>query len=319
MKNCISKLVIRYFHKRHTPEIEIKIQRWLINGEHSAEKDKALTQIWEQIENKINKSVYTSLKEVNNSIGIRSSRGWFTRRILPHVAAIFVPIFIITCIWFNNYTRIGIVEVATTAGEQREVILPDGSTVWMNACSKITYPERFIDSVRNIHLTGEAYFSVVKNKNKRFWVTTKELTVEVLGTRFNVKAYPDDNSVTTTLTSGQVAVSLPDGNYTLRPSQELIYNPTDRNATIRNATDNAAGWRDGLLIFNELTLCEIFKVLERQFDVKFSYSPKILPSDRYSVKFNPKEGLNQILKVLEDVTGVFTHTPHDKIITITIK
>lgn len=320
MANYISKLITRYFNGRHNPETEVKIQQWLIDDEFSQEKDEALSQIWEQIGVKNDKAVYQSLKKVNTKIGIRSSRSWFLKHTLPRVAAVLIPLFAVAGIWLYQSPRIDMIEIATLAGEQKEIRLPDGSTVWLNACSKISYPEKFSDSLRNVNLTGEAYFSVVQNERKRFEVTTKDITVAVLGTQFNVKAYPDDELVTTTLTSGKVAVQSPEEKYTLRPNQELVYNIADKSAIVQGVSDNSTNWRDGSLIFNELTMSEIFKELERKFDVKFNYSLPSLPNDKYSIKFTNKENITQILDVFADVTGGgFTYIIENKTIVINIK
>lgn len=320
MANYISKLITQYFSRRHKIDTEIKIQQWLIDGEHSAEKDKALSQIWGQINGNADKSVYASLKEVNAKIGKTNSRSWFLKHTLPRVAAVLIPLLALTGVWVYQANHIEIIEIATVVGEQKEIKLPDGSTVWLNACSKISYPEKFSDSARNVTLTGEAYFSVVRNEHKRFEVITESVTVEVLGTQFNVKAYPEDELVTTTLTSGKVAVQLPEEKYTLRPNQELVYNTVDKRATVQGVSDNSTNWRDGSLIFTELTMSEIFKELERRFDVKFDYSQNTLPDDRYSIKFTNKEKLPQILNVFQDVTDEeFTYTTNNKTIIINLK
>lgn len=320
MVNYISKLINSYFNKRHNPDTESKIQQWLTDKTYSKEKDEALSQIWEQLDSKADKSVYQSLRAVNAKIGRISSRSWFLRHTLPRVAAVVIPLFAIASVWMIQNIHIDTIEVITLAGEQKEIQLPDGSTVWLNACSKISYPERFSNTTRDVTLAGEAYFSVVRNEKKRFEVTTKGMTVEVLGTQFNVKAYPDDKCITTTLTSGKVAVQLPEEKYTLRPNQELIYNITDKSVIMQNVSDNSTGWRDGSLIFNNLTMGEIFKELERHFDVKFDYSKAVLPNDKYSIKFTNKETLSQILNILQDVTrNTFTYKTNSKTIIITSK
>lgn len=320
MKNYIHELITRYFSKRHNPETEIKIQQWLIDDEFSQEKDKALSQVWEKLSVKNDKAVYQSLKEINAKIGMRSYRSWFIKHTLPRVAAVLIPLLAIAGVWLYQSTHINMIEVVTLAGEQKEIRLPDGSTVWLNACSKINYHEKFSDSLRNVTLTGEAYFSVVRNARKRFEVTTKDITVEVLGTQFNVKAYPDDELVTTTLTIGKVAVQAFEEKYTLRSNQELVYNVANKSAVVQGISDNSTNWRDGSIIFNELTMNQIFKELERRFDVKFNYIGTLLPDDKYSIKFTNKENINQILNVFQDVTsGGFTYTTNGKNIIITIK
>lgn len=314
--NTISKLITRYFTRRHDADTETKMQQWLIESEHSELKDEALRELFAQIKNKPDKAVYNSLKEVNAKLGINSSRSWFLRHTLPRAAAVALPLIVATSLFFYQSTQIEMIEVVTRTGEHKEFRLPDGSTVWMNACSKINYSEKFNDTTRAIRLEGEAYFSVEKSKTQRFIVTTKEITVEVLGTQFNVKAYPNDLLVTTTLTSGKVTVSSPDKKYTLRPNQELVYNSIEKSATIQAVSSDAAGWKEGILIFNDMTMTEILKGLERQYDVKFSYAQSFQSNDKYSVKFTNGETIQQVMSVLQDVIGNFTYTIDNQTITI---
>lgn len=314
--NTISKLIAQYFTRRHDAETETKIQQWLISSEHSELKDEALHELFAQIKNKPDKAAYNSLKEVNAKLGIKSSRSWFLRHTLPRVAAVMLPLIVTTSVFSYQSTQIEMIEVVTMAGEHKELKLPDGSTVWINACSRINYPEKFNDTTRVIRLEGEAYFSIEKSKTKRFIVTTKEITVEVLGTQFNVKAYPNDLLVTTTLTSGKVTVVSPDEKYTLRPNQELVYNSIEKSATIQAVSSDAVGWKEGVLIFNDMTVTEILKGLERQYGVKFSYAQNLQSNDKYSIKFTNSETIQQVMSVLQDVIGNFIYTIDNKTITI---
>lgn len=314
--STISKLIIRYFTRRHDADTETKIQQWLVDSEHSELKDEALHELFTQIKNKPDKAVYNSLKEVNAKLGIKSSRSWFLKHTLPRAAAVLLPLIVATSLFFYQSTKIEMIEVVTMAGEHKELKLPDGSIVWMNACSKINYPEKFNDTTRAIRLEGEAYFSVKQSKTKRFIVVTKDITVEVLGTQFNVKAYANDLLATTTLTSGKVTVLSPDEKYTLRPNQELVYHSIEKSATIQAVSSDAVGWKEGVLIFNDMTMTEILKGLERQYDVKFSYAQSLQSNDKYSVKFTNGETIQQVMPVLQDVIGDFTYIIDNKTITI---
>ncbi len=318
MANYISKLIIHYFNKLHNPDTEIKIQQWLTDESYSREKDETLFEIWEQLGGKADKNVYASLRAVNVKIGETSSRSWFLKHTLLRVAAVLIPLLVLTGVWVYQANHIEIIEIATGAGERKQIKLPDGSTVWMNACSKIVYPGRFKDTVRNISLTGEAYFSVTRSKTKRFIVSAGEFTVEVLGTQFNIKAYPDDKIATATLTSGKVSVILSGEKYMLTPNQELVYDSEMNNAVIRIVPEDVTGWIDGSLVFDDLTMGEIFKELERRFGVKIIYEQDSFPADRYSMKFTGRDSLDRILNILRDVAGDFSYTSNNKIITIII-
>lgn len=314
--NYIAKVINLYFKRNQTDNTQAKIQQWLLEEQHAALKNDALHELWKQVEPKANKAVYDSLKKVNMRIGINTSRRWFLQQTLVRVAAVLLPLIAVSSIYLYNSSQVEMIEVITLVGERKELTLPDGSTVWINGCSKVTYPNKFNDATREIQLVGEAYFSVEKSQTKRFIVSTKEITVKVLGTQFNVKAYPDDQFITATLASGSIAVSAPDKEYTLRPNQELIYNSVDKSSLIQTTSLEAIGWKDGNIVFNDVTIYEIFKVLERQYDIKINYKQNALLNDKYSLKFTHDEPIEQVISVLQDVTGVFSYSIDHKTITI---
>ena len=118
-----------------------------------------------------------------------------------------VAIFIIG-FWIANNISSSDINISAPMNDKLAVMLPDSSEVWLNAGSSILYPETFAKDKRQVILNGEAYFSVKKDTASPFIVETSQLSVKVLGTRFNVKAYPNDEKITTTLTSGKVEVSV---------------------------------------------------------------------------------------------------------------
>jgi len=307
MDNNISKLITRYFNRRHNPDTETKIQQWLIDDNHVDDKEKALFEIWEQLDGKADKAAFASLKEVNDKIGETSHKSWFMTHTLPRVAAVLIPIVTLTGVLLFQLSKVETIEIATLAAEQQEINLPDGSIVWLNACSKISYPEKFKESVRNVTLTGEAYFSVSKSETKRFVVSTKEIDIEVLGTQFNVKAYPEEKTVTTTLKSGKVTVITPDENYTLRPNQELVYNTQEKSAKTGTISSEAVGWRDGVSIYADMTMEDILKGIERQYGLKFNFPESLISNDKYSIKITNKESIEAVMSVLQDMIGGFDY------------
>ena len=317
--NAISKLIARYFTRRYNIETETKIQQWLIDGKFSEEKDEALYELFIKLESRSNREVYNSLKEVNKKLGFKRSKSWFMRGSLPRVAALILPLILSLSIYFYQSRGVEMIEIVTMVGERRELKLPDGSMVWMNACSKIVYPEKFNDTTRVVTLEGEAYFSVKKSEKKEFIVTTKELSIEVLGTQFNVKAYSEDQLATTTLINGKVAIILPEERYTLLPDQKFIYNSIEKSSFVEKVSNRRVGWREGDLIFSDRTISEILKELERHYDVEFKYSQNILSNDRYSLKFTNSESIEQILSVLQDVVGGFSYINENRSIKIQIK
>ncbi|HEY2350160.1 MAG TPA: FecR family protein, partial [Puia sp.] len=128
-------------------------------------------------------------------------------------------------------------EVVTRNGSKSNILLPDGSSVWLNAGSRLTYDSLYGTSVREVSLSGEAYFDVVKNPKKPFIIHTGKINIRVLGTVFNVKSYPEDRTIETSLIRGSIEVSFPSQpskKIILKPNQKLIINKTEPVATVNS-------------------------------------------------------------------------------------
>ncbi|WPU93734.1 FecR domain-containing protein [Mucilaginibacter sabulilitoris] len=157
-------------------------------------------------------------------------------------------------------------------GGQYQLTLPDGTHVWLNAASSLTYPVAFKGKERRVKLTGEAYFEVAKNPDKPFQVNVGgKQTVEVLGTHFDIKAYVDDSDIRTALLEGSVKVSSKSSNIIIKPGQMAINNLKEP-LTIRNADlDEVMGWKNGLFVFNDERIEDVLKIAARWYDVDVEY------------------------------------------------
>ncbi|SEA65481.1 FecR family protein [Pedobacter hartonius] len=171
--------------------------------------------------------------------------------------------------------------IETPKGGQYMVCLPDGSKVWLNAASTLSFPTTF-DVTRNVALSGEAYFEIKKDKAHPFIVTSPKQTVQVLGTHFNVSSYPEDIVVKTTLLEGSVRVSgLQKGTETssnvliLKPNEQSVNNGLTMNVGQVEA-ENEIDWHNGTFAFKRETLGEIMKELARWYDLKVTYQDTAL-------------------------------------------
>jgi len=195
--------------------------------------------------------------------------------------------------------------ISTQKGGQYQVILPDGTKVWLNAASSLKYPEAFAGKQRLVVLTGEAYFEVTKNKTMPFRVQSQNQNVEVLGTHFNINSYLDDNTVKTTLLEGSVKVSNLKFSKILKPGEQAI-SGIGEQASIKIATaidtDDETAWKNGLFQFNDSELKVILNQLERWYDVKIDYSD--VPAKRYNGMVSRKSKLSEVLKMLEKTGNI---------------
>lgn len=192
--------------------------------------------------------------------------------------------------------------IETPKGGQYQVLLPDGTKVWLNAASSLKYPSLFASDERKVELTGEAYFEVANKKSHPFRVISKKQTVEVLGTHFNINAYADDKAIKTTLLEGSVKVSNPLFTKTLKPNEQAyITNYGSGAITILPAdTDDETAWKNGEFRFNNASLKAILYQLDRWYDLKVDYNN--IPAKRYNGMVSRKAKLSEVLNMLE-LTG----------------
>ncbi|WP_343707305.1 FecR domain-containing protein [Flavobacterium sp.] len=189
--------------------------------------------------------------------------------------------------------------LSTPTGGQYNIVLADGTKVFLNAVSSIKYPTQFNGDQRVVELEGEAYFEVAKNKNKPFIVKSDNQTIEVLGTHFNVHAYDNESVVKTTLLEGSVAVSSKNQRAILKPGQQSNISDNAAKITIREVdTEAAIAWKNGRFKFDNADLKSVMKQLERWYGIKVEYR-----GDVSDVRFNGgtfrNKNLSEVLKVLE--------------------
>ncbi len=189
--------------------------------------------------------------------------------------------------------------LSTPTGGQYNIILADGTKVYLNAVSSIKYPTQFNGDKRLVELEGEAYFEVAKNKNKPFIVKSEKQSIEVLGTHFNVHAYANESVVKTTLLEGSVAVSFKNQKSILKPGEESNVSDSFTKIKIREVdTDEAIAWKNGRFKFDNADLKTVMRQLERWYGIKVEYRGDV--SDvRFSGGTFMNKNLSEVLKVLE--------------------
>ncbi|GAB3420599.1 FecR family protein [Niabella aquatica] len=189
----------------------------------------------------------------------------------------------------------------TGKAQKFQILLPDGSKVWLNAATTIKFPTSFAGlSQRRIELEGEAYFEVAKNPSKPFIVVTKEQEIKVLGTHFNVKCYADKKGTITTLLEGSVKVN---NKHTLKPGEQA---ESDMKGAVHISKVNAvaeAAWQKGYFEFNDEDVYEVMNELSRWYNVEIIYEGEI-PLEKMQGSISRFQNISGVLAVLE-ATGVF--------------
>lgn len=190
--------------------------------------------------------------------------------------------------------------ITTPKGGQYQVLLPDGTKVWLNAASSLKYPEVLGITERMVTLTGEAYFEVAKD-GRPFYVNSKQQSVKVLGTHFNVNTYMDDNVSKTTLLEGSIALNTSKSSKIIKPGQQALIGVNSLIAIDKYVdVQNVVAWKNGLFVFDNAGLKSILNQLERWYDIKIDYSD--IPNKRYNGMVPRKAKLSEVLNMLE-LTG----------------
>jgi ferric-dicitrate binding protein FerR (iron transport regulator) len=181
---------------------------------------------------------------------------------------------------FSNNTP---VVIATSAGEKAEITLADGSRVWINSSSSITYDSRFNRRERRVQLTGEAYFEVAENERRSFIVETDEMDIRVQGTNFNVRSHAEDEQVSVVLLEGKVKVSTPTQAMILTENQRATFSRTTHQLTTDYVyASNFTAWKRGHLFFSNQSFEEIARTLSRAFGVEIRFASEELKTIRFS-------------------------------------
>lgn len=204
--------------------------------------------------------------------------------------------------------------LVTPKGGQYKIMLPDGTKVWMNAASTLTFPFKFEGGVRLVSLEGEAYFEVAKDKSKPFKVRSLQQLVQVYGTHFNINSYPEEARVVTTLLEGSVGVTdLKSGKHLmLKPGQRALLTNDNRNARA-NADHNALSlepaqleeaiaWKEGYFLFEHEELGSIMRKLSRWYNIETQFKNEELQGVRFAGTVDRFQHLSDVLRMLE-LTG----------------
>ena len=189
--------------------------------------------------------------------------------------------------------------ISTPRAAQYQLILSDGTKVWLNAASSLRYPTTFNGKERSVELTGEGYFEVAKNKEKTFIVQTYGMQVSVLGTHFNIMAYEDENAIQTTLLEGAVNVQHDKQIDLLKPGKQAVLRRDNNKLTVSDANINqAVAWKNGYFYFDKTDVNEIMRQVSRWYDLDIIYEAP-LPDMKFSGKIERKLPLSGISHLLE--------------------
>ena len=299
--------IIRYFfHHQVSDETASKVQARLVRGKDDS--DNVMHEIWDETEGQ-----QMDEATIENAYQKTADRIFIRRRLLRNlsrlrVAAFWAIPFLFLCgsIYYYTISRqakgnqdVTFIHKYTAYGERALITLPDSSKVWLNGGSTLIYPSTFVSSERNVSLSGEAFFDVVKDK-RPFTVDVNQVKLKVLGTTFNVYCYPDQSQVIATLETGKIQVSIENESkpYILLPDDQIVFDSSTGDVAIQKVSaSNLSAWRTGTLIFEDVQFSHAIQQLEHAYNVKFHVLNNKYNGQTIRAEFNSNESIEEIMAV----------------------
>lgn len=291
-KNTIHTKIIRLFNGEASPDEKREVGDWLNQNNENRKLYSDLQEIWLATGVSGNRDSYNmedGLQKFKERIHNSENKGKVIslREILKY-AAIVILLLSLPVMYYFGKTASQADETYTTItcafGDKSTITLPDGSIAYLNSGSKITFNNDFQSKYRMVCLVGEAYFSVKKNEEIPFKVKASDIEIEVLGTEFNLKAYPDENTISTTLAEGSIQIKSEFQHSVMKPNQKMIFNRADNKMKLFTLNDITpeTEWKEGRLVFRNESLAELELKLERWFDVDIEFADEQVKKRKFT-------------------------------------
>uniref|UniRef100_UPI003217375C FecR family protein n=1 Tax=uncultured Draconibacterium sp. TaxID=1573823 RepID=UPI003217375C len=303
-----------YFYNRCSSQQAKEVEQWLAGIEEGDSNDLLLREILAEIEveknddlvnrafDKFVSKIQSTEKQKYADRSLVRKLGWLYR---AAAALLFIPILLAAIFFYSEKnTPVAWVEEYVPYGESKMIYLPDSSKIWLNAGTKLIYPREFNHSIRQVYVAGEAFAEITKDKRRPFIMSAGEVSVEVLGTKFNVKSYSEDSYVAVSLLEGAVKLNTHFEDKTesavLKPGESVRFSKSTGELTTSEfiAGDINLWHTNKGFFFIDEPLSEIVLSLERYFDVRINIENEALNQERYYSIFVNNESLDDILSAL---------------------
>lgn len=303
MSKLNEDIIIRYLENRCSEEDFVLINEWMKESDENAGELFRMEEIYqlgkfpfeeENLVVRAERRLGRRLEQENQ----KKQEVFKLRSVLRYAAAI-VGVMVLAAglaYWFRNKAE-ELVVASAAHGQVREMLLPDGTKVWLNQSSVLKYPRAFEGKERHVYLDGEAYFEVARNHEKPFMVKSPAMDVRVLGTSFNIKCRPDNSFAETTLIEGEVEVKdkSDKGRITLLPGQKAVLNRVTGRMQVKQVDPKMEiVWHNDLIPFEKSSIFQIAAALERFYGVKIILSPDVDSTNTYSGVLKKKDNIPQI-------------------------
>lgn len=297
----MKKLLLKYIEGNCTNQEKVEIISWLESSPENMKEYLALRKLYDISIWQIQPETEAE-QNTHNNIHFWSKKTLYVEAF--KVAAIFIVAFLVVRYVFPGFlpsTEIAQMQtIRVPAGQRAEITLADGTQVWLNAKTTLSFPTQFLGNEREVKLDGEGFFDVTHNKSKPFVVKTSGYNVKVWGTKFNLIAYSGEKNFETSLLEGAVEV-LKEGSshgILLKPNEQVKFNNNRLVISSVNDMDQFL-WREGIISFDNAYFTELINKLELYFDLQIEIRDTKALNYRFTGKFRMKDGVEHILKVLQ--------------------
>lgn len=303
----IKSLLLRFIQKQTSADENKKIQLWLEKDEGNANFFLKIKKLWEEE----NHPEYINKQEVNDEwqklskrVTLQNSENKSFVPILKVAAVILILISLSALVATNINFKSQNEKYFTNYGEHKTIILPDKSKVFLNAGSTLSYTRKIFSNSRLVELNGEAYFEVTHNSKEPFIVMTGSLNTTVLGTSFNIKAYPDEYTQTVSLVEGKIEVGNGEREVILSPSQNyLLYKINNSYVVDEFDHDVITGWKDQKLVFKNTPLKEALNSIQRFYGCKIITRNSEILNNKITATFD-NTTIDKVWETFEFIIGI---------------
>lgn len=323
----INEIIIRYLDGSASLEDKKELYKWLNKSDNNWINFNETRDLWLSCDVALSDETDMNIalrrlrnRIVNDYVSVKQPKKVFIR--WYQAVAVFLLLLGIGYWWTIQTPQPGEKEIyiqnqlITTKGSKGNFLLPDGTVVWLNTGSKLVYPEKFDDDKRLVRLEGEGYFEVIENKKKPFIVQLGELEVEVLGTIFDISAYPGKDKIDVALLSGKVKVTgeVLDKEVILKPNQLLTYQKNEKKANLLDTKAYLhADWIKEKLVFDNNSLSDIIISLEGWYNISIQCPQSFAEKTLMTFTVVSGENVEEILKAMSRITAIDYSITDDKV------
>lgn len=320
----IDALIQKYLREETSEEENNLLFQWLNESTENRKRLYAVKDIWDSTGFRANSKNYNIENEaevLRQRIGKQPQIRQIRWQNAFQIAAILLISFGLGWFGRNVFTStrktapvVSMQEVFVPKGQVNQVFLADGTRIWVNSETRLTFPSVFADNKREIKLDGEAFFEVAHDKNRPFRVEVNGEQIEVLGTSFNVRAYSNSGKIETTLETGQIRLLTGNRETLLHPGEQSLFNKSNNKLTVSKVNPTTfTCWKEGRYEFQDENLDEVFKVVERWYDVQILADKTYFSGMHFSGVIKRNKDVKHFLDLLNLTTPIRYEIKADKI------